>query len=206
MIVALGFRVNSYNAIIFRKWANNVLESFMINGYHYSTGNDYVSAIVLKMRDELVSLDNRVQRLENQSEIKEIIFKDGKYFDAFICLKELVGTAKKNITIIDNYADDSILSLLSNVSKEIVIRIITTHKKANITEFGLQSFNKQYRNIDILYTNKIHDRFIIIDDIVYHLGTSINSVGSRLSMLSKVDDELIKSTLLSYIQDLLNSQ
>ena len=121
-------------------------------------------------------------------------FFDGQLFDAHILMSQLVESAEKRIVLIDNYVDESVLTLLLK-RKEHVSATIYTMQMSGTFKLDLQKHNKQYSPVAVKIYTKAHDRFFIIDDKVYHVGTSVKDLGKKLctvSLLSCIDaDEMI---------------
>lgn len=160
--------------------------------------------------NEFVSLAYKVDKIEDRLFVleknngeKPLLIRDGMYFDAFKYLKDIIVKAVQSIIVIDSYADDNVLLLLSYIKPNISINVITSHK-SKLTDIAVSSFEKQYGKVNIVKTNKIHDRFIIIDNqAIYRLGTSINYMGNKLTILDKVEDEMINEVLLNYLKTIL---
>jgi len=121
---------------------------------------------------------------------KQGIFFDGQMFDAYEFVANLIRSAKKNIKLIDNYVDDTVLTLFSK-NQNIDVTIYT--QKRNLTKqlkLDLEKYNSQYREIKIKEFNKSHDRFMIIDDVeVYLIGASLKDLGKKWFGFSKMDIE-----------------
>ena len=126
-------------------------------------------------------------------EFKQSIFFDGQIFDAYSLIIDIIKRAKQKILIIDNYIDDNILKMLSKKNKNVEVVILTT-QNSNIRKLDIQKFNKQYPVLKLAYTNKFHDRFIVIDNKeLYHIGASLKDLGKKCFAISKIeDDEYIK--------------
>ena len=121
-------------------------------------------------------------------EFKQSIFFDGQIYDAYSLVIDIIKKAKQKILIIDNYVDDSILKMLSKKNKEVETVILTT-QNSNIRKLDIQKFNKQYPVLKLAYTNKFHDRFIVIDNKeLYHIGASLKDLGKKCFAISKVED------------------
>jgi hypothetical protein len=181
-ILSIGYRVNSKNATLFRIWANSVLKDYLLKGY--------------AINYRLENLENKVFSLEhNQTEIKSIIqkslplkegvFFDGQIFDAYIFVSDLIKSAKKTIVLIDNYIDDSILLLLSKRAKNVEATIYTSTISSQL-QLDLQKHNAQYSSITIKTFTRSHDRFLIIDENVYHIGASLKDLGKKWFAFSKM--------------------
>lgn len=130
---------------------------------------------------------NELQK-DKEAEFKQKIFFDGQIYDAYSLIIDIIKRAKNKIVIIDNYIDDSILKMLSKKNKNVEV-VILTSKKSNLTKLDVQKFNKQYPTLKIAYTNKIHDRFIVIDNKeLYHVGASLKDLGKKCFAISKIED------------------
>ena len=125
---------------------------------------------------------------------KEKVFFDGQLFDAHILMSRLVESAEKRIVLIDNYVDESVLTLLLK-RKDNVSATIYTMQMSGAFQLDLQKHNAQYPPVAVKIYAKAHDRFLIIDDKVYHVGASVKDLGKKLcavSLLSCIDaDEMI---------------
>ena len=96
--------------------------------------------------------------------------------------------AKHKILIIDNYIDATILKMLSKKNKDVEVVILTT-QNSNIRKLDIQKFNKQYPILKLAYTNKFHDRFIVIDNKeLYHIGASLKDLEKKCFAISKIED------------------
>ena len=119
---------------------------------------------------------------------KQSIFFDGQIFDAYSLIIDIIKKAKQSILIIDNYIDDSILKMLSKKNKDVEV-VILTSQNSNIKKLDIQKFNKQYPVLKLTYTNKFHDRFIVIDNKeLYHIGASLKDLGKKCFAISKIED------------------
>ena len=102
---------------------------------------------------------------------------------------DIMRKAKHKILIIDNYIDDTILKMLSKKNKDVEVVILTT-QNSNIRKLDIQKFNKQYPILKLAYTNKFHDRFIVIDNKeLYHIGASLKDLGKKCFAISIINDK-----------------
>lgn len=123
-----------------------------------------------------------------EKEFKQKIFFDGQIYDAYSLIIDIIKKAKNKILIIDNYIDDSILKMLSKKNENVEV-VILTSQNCNITKLDIQKFNKQYVNLKLAYTNKFHDRFIVIDNKeLYHCGASLKDLGKKCFAINKMED------------------
>ena len=129
--------------------------------------------------------------LENQNEIPtQGIFYNGQIWDAYELINSLLKSAKKEVVLIDNYIDDTVLTLFSKYPKlnyTIITKTISKQLKLDI-----QKYNSQYNNLTIKTSNKYHDRFLLIDSESYHLGASLKDLGKKVFAFSKIDRGLLK--------------
>ena len=195
MILAIGYRVNSLKAIHFRQWATKVLKQYIINGYVINSEKITV--------DRFVNLENDIQNLKQ--EIKEIkenkdklkltqgVFFEGEIWDAYEFVNNLLKKAKKEVILIDNYIDDTILTLFSKYHK-LNFTIITKNISKQL-KLDLQKYNSQYKNLKIKTSNSFHDRFLIIDSTTYHIGASLKDLGKKIFAFSKMEDDIINKSL-----------
>jgi hypothetical protein len=117
---------------------------------------------------------------------KQGIFFEGQIFDAYKFVSDLIRSAKKSIVLIDNYVDDSVLTLFSKNSVEVTIYTKSISKKL---ELDVEKFNSQYNNLNIKIFDKSHDRFLIIDDEIYHFGASLKDLGKKWFAFSKLNKD-----------------
>lgn len=181
-ILSVGYRVNSYNATMFRKWANTVLKDYLLKGY--------------SINQRFERLEHRMSHAEEKIDFfvrtalppVEGIFYDGQIFDAYTFVSDLVRSAKSRIILFDNYVDDTVLTLLdkraNGVSAQIYTRSITQQ-----LALDLQRHNAQYQPIAIDEFHNAHDRFLCIDDTVYHIGASLKDLGKKWFAFSRMEIE-----------------
>ena len=125
---------------------------------------------------------------DKSREFKQKIFFNGQIYDAYSLIIDIIKSAKTKILIIDNYIDDSILKMLSKKNKDVEV-VILTSQNCNLNKLDISKFNKQYPSLKISYTNKFHDRFIVIDNQeLYHIGASLKDLGKKCFAISKIED------------------
>ena len=131
----------------------------------------YMRNMLIRHDDEIKLLQESFDKLQNKELVNEIYF-DGQIYDAYSKILDIMSKAKQEITIMDNYADKTILDIISRMK----IKVLLITKNNNLlTKIDIEKYNKQYNNLMIKYDNTFHDRYIILDNnIVYHCGASIN--------------------------------
>ena len=191
MIISVGFRVKSKNGIIFRKWANTVLKNYLLKGYLVDNQRVLITQEnYINLKLEVDSLKTKVYNIEKEINIfqpNEKVFIENQTYTAYLYINKLLREAEKRIILIDGYLDDSSLEFFSNVSQNIKITLIT-HKVNRISEHILKRFKKEFVNIEIIENKSFHDRFIIVDEVVYSLGTSLNNLGKKLTTIHLMEN------------------
>ena len=189
-ILSVGYRVNSKNATLFRRWANSVLKDYMLKGYSL---NHRFERLEDKIDTRFQRYDSEIQRLSNQVDFFvrhslppiEGIFFAGQIFDAYKFVCDLVKSARKSIVLFDNYRDESVLTLFGKRGKSVSV-VIYTDKITPQLELDIKRFNSQYSPIKVKLYTKAHDRFLIIDGEIYHIGASLKDLGKKLFAFSKI--------------------
>lgn len=187
MIISVGYRVKSKRGILFRKWANSILKQYLLNGY--AINNDRILAYqsnILQLEVNYINIENRIKNIEQTiyADNNLIVF-EGEILKPYSFLIKLFFLAKEQIVIIDNYADEFLLDMLSNIT---VLVFIYTSSSSYLNKCELKN------NISIIHTDVFHDRYIIIDNVTYTMGTSFNSIGKKRFTISKLED--IKAEML----------
>ena len=184
IIISIGYRVKSQRGIQFRVWANKILKEYLLNGYS-------TSHRIEKIENEVIYLKGKVNEFDVHIKTSlpphEGIFYDGQIFDAYQFVSDIIKSAKKSITLIDNYVDESVLTLLSK-RKSVVIATIYTASVSKQLKLDIKRFNEQYPAVEVKTFTKSHDRFLIIDNTtVYHIGASLKDLGKKWFAFSKIE-------------------
>lgn len=191
VIISVGFRVNTKVGIHFRQWANNILKNNLLKGYSINQRIDYIEN---KLEQKLNNHDVQLGKINEQinyfvqKSIPPIqgVFYDGEIFDAYNFVTQLIKNANKSIVVIDNYVDESVLTMLDK-RKNGVTAIIYTDKINKQLQLDIKLHNSQYPTIDVFTIKNCHDRFIIIDDEeVFLFGASLKDLGKKLFAFSKL--------------------
>ena len=180
MIISVGYRVNSINATKFRQWATQTLKSYLLHGYA-------VTQRIERLEQKVEEHDQQIGFFVHASlPPVEGVFYDGQIFDAYVFAADLIKSAKTSIVLIDNYVDESVLTLLSKRTEGVSARVIT-RRISETFQLDVEKHNKQYAPIMIEENPRYHDRFLIIDDTVYHLGASLKDLGKKLFAFSRMN-------------------
>ena len=193
-ILSVGYRVNSKNATLFRRWANQVLKDYMLRGYA-------VNQRFQNIEDQLASQQKQLAQHQEQIDFfvrtslppVEGIFYDGQIFDAYTFINDRIREAKKRIVLIDNYVDDSVLTMLDK-RHENVEAIVYTKNISRQLSLDFEKHNAQYSPIEVKQFDRAHDRFLCIDDTVYLIGASLKDLGKKWFGFVKLEqptDELL---------------
>ena len=187
MIISVGFRVNSINATKFRQWANTVLKEYLLRGYVVAQRIERLEQRV-SYHDALLSAHSDKLNFFVRTALppKEGVFYDGQIFDAHTFASDLIRSAQKRIVLIDNYVDDTVLKTLTKRAEGVSATVITRHI-SEVLSVDLQRHNRQYPPVAIQESDRYHDRFLIIDDVVYHLGASLKDLGKKLFAFSRME-------------------
>ena len=122
---------------------------------------------------------------ERHPYIDEGIFYEGQIFDAYVFVSDLIKSAKSSIVLIDNYIDESVLVMLSKRAPGVSAEIRTGRLTKDL-QLDVRKHNSQYAPVDVILIQNIHDRFLIVDDTVYHIGASLKDLGKKLFAFSKL--------------------
>lgn len=202
VIISVGYRVKSVRGTQFRQWANKILKDYLLRGYSV---NQRLLHMESRLDRRLSEHDYQIKELTGKVDFflrtslppKEGILFDGQIFDAHKFVNQLVRSAKSRIILIDNYVDDTVLTQLDN-RKEGVEAIIYTRRITAAFQLDIDRHNRQYAPIEVKTATRIHDRFMVVDDTLYHIGASIKDLGAKLFAFSKM--EIPPSLILDNLQ------
>jgi hypothetical protein len=179
VIISVGYRVKSYKGTAIRRWASRVIKDYLLRGYAI---NQRMERLEYRVTETEKKIDFFVK---TELPPKEGIFFDGQIFDAYTFAANLIKSATKSVTLIDNYIDESVLLLLSKRSNGVDAAIYT----ANISpqfQLDLDRHNAQYPPVTVSVFTRSHDRFLAIDNDVYLIGASLKDLGKKWFAFSKM--------------------
>lgn len=199
VIISVGYRVKSKRGTQFRQWANRVLKEYLLKGY--------------SINNRLERLEQRVSKTEEKIDFfvrtalppVEGVFYNGQIFDAYVFAADLIKSAKKSITLVDNYIDESVLLMLSKRKAKVRATIIT-RSDSKVSQLDIEKHNAQYSPVEVKAFDTIHDRFLIIGNDIYHIGASLKDLGKKLFTFSKLEmpaETMLKMTALMENRKLL---
>lgn len=192
-ILSVGYRVNSINATMFRRWANSVLKEYLLKGY--------------SVNQRFERLEQRVSRTEEKIDFfvrtslppVEGVFFDGQIFDAYELASKLIKSARRRIILIDNYIDESVLTLLDKRGDGVTAEIYTRQPDAQLL-LDIQRHDSQYAPIPLHVLTRSHDRFLLLDDDVYQIGASLKDLGKRWFAIMKMQETKADEILSHLVQ------
>ncbi len=121
----------------------------------------------------------------------------GETYDAYSKIIDILKAAHDNIIIIDNYADKFVLDMIKDLKTHVTI---ICKSKGLLKEIDIDKYQKQYKNLKVVYNNDFHDRYIILDQKeIYHCGASLNYAGSKTFSINKLEDKIVKNSLMKYV-------
>lgn len=172
VIISVGYRVKSKHGTMFRQWANGILKEYLLRGYS-------INKRIERIEKRLTSAEDKIDFfVKNSLPPQQGIFFDGQIFDAYHFVADLIRKATRSIVLIDNYVNDSVLAILDKRQSG-VSATIYTQKISQQLQLDISKHNAQYPPVKVELFNKAHDRFLLIDDEVYHIGASIKDLGKK---------------------------
>ncbi len=190
VIISIGYRVKSLQGTRFRQWATSKLTDVLLH-------KNFTIQRIERLEHRMMSAENKIDFFI-QTSLPPIqgIFFNGEIFDAYKFANDLIRSANSRIVVIDNYIDDTVLSMLGKCKNTASV-IIYTARVSEQLRLDLEKYNSQYKPIQIIEFNKSHDRFLIIDNIVYLIGASLKDLGKKMFAFSRL--EISATELLEHI-------
>jgi len=200
MIISVGYRVNSINATLFRRWATKILRDYLLKGYAINNRMD-------RIEDNVETLKNRVDEIDLQINTHLIptqgVFFNGQVFDAYELASKIIRSATQSIVLIDNYIDENTLTHLAKKQKGVKALLLTKNISKQLS-LDVQKADAQYGDFDVKQFTQSRDRFLIIDggNEVYHIGASLKDLGKKWFAFSKMEKVSVAS-IISAISGLI---
>ena len=205
VIISVGYRVKSFRGTQFRIWATNVLREYLLRGYSVNARlnqlEDRMDRRLAKTEADVIELKEKVDFFVQTKEPPlQGVFYDGQLWDARALVLSLVSRAKRALILIDNWATPETLDLFTKKHKGVKVTIFTSEhfKKGaphhSISDADIATFNAQYPKLAVRYTEKFHDRFLIVDDReLYLIGASLKDLGRKCFAFTKLDPAAIRA-------------
>lgn len=184
MIISVGYRVKSLRGVRFRQWATSVLKEYITNGF--AINREKIT------QQRLLNLENEVDFIKSHVkngtlELKQGIFFNGQIFEAHLLIIDIIKSAKTSITLIDNYIDNTTLTMLSNNQEADITLFSNTFSKQ--LKLDIEKYNKQYKPLKSITNKTYHDRYLIIDSSkVYSIGASLKDAGHKTFNINLMSD------------------
>ena len=179
-----------------------IMDAFVTMRKYISTNlleQKYINNMVLEHDCQIKLLKGSFQKIEEKKKVNEIYF-NGQIYDAYSKIQEIFKSANKRLVIIDAYADNTILDIIKRLKIEVTI---ITKPNNLLTQQDIAKYNKQYKNLTVIFDKTFHDRYFILDDkIVYHCGASINRIGYKTFSITLIGDKDVKNTLINKIKEI----
>ena len=181
----------------------NIMRAFVIMRKYISNNlieQQYINNLVLEDHENIKLLQESFRKFEEKKKATETYFK-GQIYDAYSKILEIFKTTKKELIIIDRYADTTVLDMIKKLKVKV---ILVTKRNGLLTNQDIERYNSQYNNLEVVYNDDYHDRYFIIDKKeVYHCGASINHAGSRTFSINKWEDKHICNNFINTIKNIL---
>lgn len=191
VIISVGYRVKSQRGTQFRQWANRIIKDYLLRGYAV---NQRLLAVEEQVDKSLKAHERRLEAVEEKIDFfvrtslppVEGIFYDGQIFDAYTFVNDRIREAKMRIVLIDNYVDDSVLKMLDKRTKGVSAKVYTKYFTPQLS-LDFDKHNAQYEPIEVEHFDRSHDRFLCIDETVYHIGASLKDLGKKWFAFSRME-------------------
>ena len=168
---------------------------------HYLIDNKDIYKSINNLNLRLSDTEDKVNRLFSKFDKKEYLYLENTEYDAYSDIIKIFKTSKESINVIDPYVDISFLDTIRNLKTKVTL---ITQRRTRITKTEIDKYNKQYNNLTVIKDSSFHDRYLIIDNQdIYHLGASINHAGNKVFSINKLEDSIIKTTLMDYINKII---
>ena len=208
VIISVGYRVKSQRGTQFRRWANSILKDYLLRGYAV---NQQLLAMQRQIDSRFEQSDNRMLAIESaladhQNKIDffvktnlppiEQVFFNGQFFEARVLLEKLVKSAQKRVVVIDAYIDAATFEILDVRQDNVTADIYSGSLHTNLCNAHNSATNAN-PICEHIWTNPSHDRWLVIDDDLFHCGHSIKDMGKKLSAITRL--ETTPDTILNAI-------
>ena len=196
VIISVGYRVKSKVGTRFRQWALAVLKDYLLRGYAIHQQALALQQINLRIdaqNDRLTRIEDTIEQQQQQLDFvvrgnekpEELLIPTGCVWDAYMFVCDLIRSASKRLVLIDNFVDDRVLTMLDKRNIGVAATVYTRYTKQMTLDF--EKHNKQYEPINyVQMPHAVHDRYLIVDDDVWLLGTSVKDMGRGLCTIIKV--------------------
>ena len=196
VIISVGYRVKSKIGTRFRQWASVVLKDYLLRGYAVHQQAMALQQINLRIdvqNERLARIEDTIDQQQQQLDFvvrgnekpKELLIPTGCVWDAYMFVCDLIRSAEKRIILVDNFVDERVLTMLDKRNRDVLAEVHTRYYEQ--TKLDFEKHNQQYEPISyVQLPHAVHDRYLIVDDDVWLLGTSVKDMGHGLCTVIKV--------------------
>lgn len=190
-IISVSYRVNSVRGVKFRKWATSILRDYLLRGYavnvHLNQLEDRMDRRFAKNEQAVAELKDRVDFfVRTELPPREGVLFEGQIKDGYDLALKIIRSAKKSVVLIDNWVDEHVLTMLEARGAKVSATIYTKRCTKKL-QLDLANHNRQYRPITLCAYTGAHDRFLIVDSVVYHIGASLKDLGKAIFAFSRME-------------------
>ena len=176
-----------------------IMDTFVKMRHYINYNKDILPRKFMLLEEKVDSNTKRIDEIFDKFSPKDILknslFFEGDFYDSHSLFLDILNSSKKEIIIIDNYANKEVLDILKDIERKIIIA------SKNIDETLKTKYEKQYHNVTFIYNNSIHDRFIILDKKeLYTSGSSFKDIGKKCFYIGKIDNKDSLDKLLKEIE------
>ena len=187
------------------KMSIKIMRAF-VSMRHYIGKNETrlsnVETKILEHDKDIKLLQEAFNKFEEKRKDNEIYF-NGQIFDAYYKIYEICNTTKKDLIIIDSYADNTILDIIKRLNINVTI---ITKNNSLLTKQDITKYHKQYHNLKVIYDDTFHDRYFILDNyLIYHCGTSINRIGYKTFGINLISDDYVSNLLIKKVTSIIKA-
>ena len=184
-----------------------IMDAFVAMRHHLINNKDIYQSLtninnkLIYHENLLLNHNEKFNEIFSKFDKKEQLFISGQTYDAYSCLLTIFKYAKKELIIIDSYADNTVLDMIRKLNCRV---ILITKNSDRLNETDITKYNSQYNNLVVIRNNSFHDRYFIVErKNIYHSGTSINNAGTKTFSINKLEDIIIIETLLKKVEDII---
>ncbi len=185
------------------KMSLKIVDAFVAMRKYISTNlieQKYINEMVLEDNKRINTLEKTFSKFEEKRRVNEIYF-EGQIFDAYSKIIDIFTSAKKELVIIDAYADKAMLDLIKSLNIKVTLVV---RSKSLLTKTDIEKYQSQYSNLQVIYNDTFHDRYFILDKkTIYHCGTSLNRMGTKTFSINLLEDEVVKELLILKLENML---
>ena len=179
----------------------NIMDTFVKMRHYINYNKDFLPRKFLLLENKVDTNTQRINKLFDKFNPKDIVknylFFEGEFYDAYSLLMDILNKVKKEIIIIDNYAGKELLDILKDIDKKIIVI------SSNINQILKKKYEKQYTNVTFINSEEFHDRFIIIDRRkLYSCGASFKDLGKKCFAINEIESTDLLNNILSKIGEL----